>query len=208
MANCNLKININNQAGVNLAAVQNQINSLLGSTASPEGNTVGANFVPSNQADYTLNIVTGFSFLPSGVSPFYVTSYVFAASIRSVFWFASTATINQIIGTTATHELTHQITGIPDQPYAGGPDGAPNLMQMNSYNDQYGTQLTDKLQNPLGIQLSPGQVSALYGACQQKRDQNHLGGGPGNSPVFGSYDMQLYLCLAYGGGVCVTIPKE
>jgi RHS repeat-associated protein len=186
--NCALKIAINNRAGANLAAVEAQINLILGASPSNGTDSVNAVFVPAKYADYTLDIVS------SGLAASYMnlrgangltwlgTSYVSAAALSQSFSVLN-STLNQIVGTVATHELTHLITGIGDLPYAGGPNGTPNLMQTDSYSGQVSGDVYNNLfLDPYNLRLSATQYSALYGTCVQRQQLRvpTLGGG-GNS---------------------------
>jgi len=186
---------------VSLGPVESQINSLLGSVPSSNGDSVGAVFVSAGAADYTLSIYNGsvggdFGVTPliSGWAPF--GSFVNAASVSDMLYPLPAAVVNQAIGTTSVHEITHAATGILDLPYPGAP-AVPDIMQMNGYQEQSPGLFRQRFTQPKGFLLSPTQVSALYGACQQNRDQNHLGGGSGGSG--GDGGLVFFQPIIWGG---------
>ena len=212
LSNCTLKIYANNQAGVNLKAVGGQINTLLGSVASPNGDTVGAVLVPASQASYTVNFVKGDPYGNFGSTPSYLglfsfgSSTVNAAAVSQFFSMSPQAVEDAAMGTVAAHELTHLITNISDLPYGDSFPVLPNLMQVNNLQDQDPQWFGHLFSLPLGFPPSPAQVAALYSQCKQKQDQNHLGGGGmGSGSGFGTYDMQGLLCLVQG---CTPYPNS
>jgi RHS repeat-associated protein len=212
LANCTLKIYANNQAGVNLNTVGSQINALLGSVASPSGDTVGAVFVPASQANYTVNFVNGnpdgnYGFTPSFLGLFsFGSSTVNAAAVGKVFGNSPQAVEDAAMGTIAAHELTHLIANIPDLPYGDSFPVQPNLMQVDNVGEQDPIWFARLFYQPLGFPPSPAQVAALYNQCKLRQDQNHLaGGGMGSGSGFGTYDMQGLLCLFQG---CTPYPNS
>jgi hypothetical protein len=164
------------------------MNLVLGASTSNGVDSVSASFVPAGQADYTVNIVNGSLTLTAiellrgpvyGYSPLFGSSvFVNFSTINQNFGLFSDPVIGQVAGTDAVHELTHKIAGVGDSPYTGG---QPNLMQTGAYGAAAANAVVANAPylDPYGLLLASDQYSALYGACQQRQDLNHLGGGSG-----------------------------
>jgi RHS repeat-associated protein len=184
---CNLNIQVNNRADLSagqLSAAEAQINAILAAVPSEGGDDVGAVFTFSGTPDYTLNIVNG---SPNGLFGwqrsflfFQGNATVNAAAIGNVFD-SQPGVIPQVAGTVSVHELTHRITGVGDLPFSGGASGDPNLMQIDSFIQQFPNQATQRYLDPGGLLLSPGQVSALYRKCSKKHQNSSAGGGGGDN---------------------------
>jgi hypothetical protein len=145
------------------------------------GDVVGANFDFNGKADYTLNIING---NPSGNLGwqtdflfFHFAPVVNAAAIESGFSSQPENVIAQVMGTVGAHELTHRIAGIDDIPYNGGPNGTPNLMQIDSFESQFPTAATNLFLQPYGFLLTTSQVSTLYQKCTKKHPASRRGRG-------------------------------
>jgi len=162
-------------------------------------NSVTANYVTDGKADYTVNIVNG----SPNSGPFGVTDpnpavnpVVNAARIAGMGW-EHAGKEDQVVGETTLHELTHRITGLLDLPYNGGPNGVPNILQFNSYLDQFKLQASARLTDPVGYLLSPDELKALYKKCLEKQHARGGGGGGGAALPTNTGTETLWSCSTH-----------
>jgi len=158
---CSLTIQANSSAGLS----PDQLTSAEQEVASLFGHSIGVDFGSSGPVDYTLNFVnagpsnTNFgqqsSFLFIQFSP-----NVYVNNISNAFIGWPSATINNIIGTVAAHELVHRITNIGDLPYN---HGSPNDLMSLDNNPNAANLLVNN-----GFQLTPNEAQQLAKKCQKK----------------------------------------
>ena len=134
------------------------------------------------QADYTLNFVESNRNL-EGWQDFWFSPAVNMTQIGEDFHNRPDL-VDQQAGTVGLHELVHKITGIGDLKYNGPVNGTPNLMQVDSYADQYGknretaAEAAAKEVSPTGFLLTSEQIGKLLKKCKRP-GPGGKGGGSG-----------------------------
>jgi RHS repeat-associated protein len=184
---CSFNVQFINDAGLTNAqvtAAEQQINALLGSVASANGDTVGINWVTSGQTDATLT-ATNQSSLSSLLYGPTMGIYSWWPPLSPRVWVNNLPAYSApgLVGSVGLHELAHYWLG-REQPY-----NAANLNTLMFDNMTPDTQ-TAALLNPNSNvwKLTPSQIGSLFQKCPHKQTPGPAGGGGGMTP--GGYGYQ------------------
>ena len=179
---------------VQIGAVEDEINAILKASSDGQPNSVTANFVTSGKADYTVNIVNG---NPNGKHEGwagfgFINAKVYASTIVGEGW-AKLGEVDQEVGETALHELTHRITGvIRDQPFKGQRSDPVYMLQEGSYADQFGHS-----PDPSAVHLSSTQLAAFYKKCIKNHGRGPGSGGGSNTLPANTGTETLWSCSTH-----------